>query len=156
MVARTKALIRELLYQHYEFADCVIEDVKWGNQGAIVDVCLNYVWSDAEGFGFDQVRHFYIKEGVMRANLEEALIKVIRFHYVQELHVHNWFPAELEILEPLSWGLSEVAAVRIAEDNLFLAKYRSLAREYHHITFKWEGDRRIDIVCAGMEVREEE
>jgi hypothetical protein len=153
MLADTKAAIRKLLYQHYEFAECIIANVVWKNQGATVDVLLNYIWSDTNGWGFDQ--RFYVKEGLIRANLELEIIKTIRFHLVQELHVQNWLPSDLESLESLGWGFSEVSAIRIHEDNLFLSKYRNLPREYHHITFRWEGDRRIDVVFAAMEILEE-
>jgi len=150
MLADTKAAIRKLLYQHYVFAECIIEDVEWKNQGATVDVLLNYIWSDTDGWGFDQKS--YVKEGLIRANLEQEIIKTIRFHLVQELHVQNWLPSDLEPLESLGWGFSEVSDIRLQEDNLFLSKYRNLPRKYHHITFMWEGDRRIDVVFAAMEV----
>jgi hypothetical protein len=52
----------------------------------------------------------------------------------------------------LDWGASAVAVVELHDDNLFLAKYRDRAAEYHHLVALWEGDRRIDTVCAGVEI----
>jgi len=133
MVASSKAEIRNLLYGHYEFGECVIEDVRWRDQGATIDLLLNYVWSDADGFAFDGQR-FSVKDGRLRSDLDTPLVKTLRFHLVQEFHAHNWWNAAIVSADVLNWGASEVAAIRVQDDSLFLSKYRSHPVDFHHVT----------------------
>lgn len=144
-----KAQIRRLLYSHYEFRECILEDVKWLKQGAVLELSFNYIWADCDGYGFD--RKSFVREGTIRSNLEVTHRKKVRFIFVEEFRVRNSW-GDQAVLGELGGGASEVACIEVVDDDLFLASYRGSRRRYHHVAIRWEGDRRIDVVFEEIRV----
>jgi hypothetical protein len=149
--ASTNAEIDRLLKEHYEFGECILEDVRWRHRGATLDLVFDYVWQGQAQF--DSANSRRINYGNIRADLNRAELKVVRFHVVQEFHIRNALnDLACENIYELGEGFSEVAALRLADDDQLVASYRSLAVPAHHVICWWEGNRRIDIVFSEMEV----
>jgi hypothetical protein len=152
MSASTKAAIREFLFNHYEFGECILQDVKWIAEGTCLEFVFNYIWSDDKGFYLDTAGKPAIKQCETRPDLNMPLLKVLRFNLVQELHVRNHLNRMQQAeLGKIGWRISEVARVSIEDDNLFLAAYRDQAVQFHHVSCRWEDDRRIDIVFSELQ-----
>jgi len=148
-----KANIREVLFNHCEFADCVLQDVSWQQFGTVIELVLNYLYPDCEGFYLDSNGHPGIRERRHRANLNEPLLKTVRLSSIQEFHVHNRLnDIQIGDLDTIDWGFSEVEVIRIEDNNLFLASYRNRSIPFHHIAIHFSGDRRIDVVFGNIQV----
>lgn len=120
------------------FQECILEDVRWRHFGTIVEFVFNYIWAD---------------DGSVRSELLAPARKSIVFHNLQELHIVNGLNS-YQSLHPveLNWGISEVASVRVIEDEALVGRYSNLPIAVHHIRCSWEVARRIDVVCASIEI----
>lgn len=138
MILEASDSMRAYLRHHNDFGECVLEEVRWEHFGTVIVLVFDYVWDD---------------DGAIRASLNVPLLKTLRFHNVQELHVLNALSEHLS-LHPseVNWGLSEVAAVQLVDDPEVLARYQSLPIPLHHLRCSWEGERHIDIVFSTLEV----
>jgi hypothetical protein len=146
----SKAEIGRLLKGHYGFGECVLEDVRWKHQGTTLDLVFNYIWLDSTDTLTDSGQ---VSSGEIRADLGRPELRILRFHIVQEYHVHNDLnDLACENVYELGEGFSEVAAVRLEDDPVYIAKYQSLARPFHHVTCWWEAGRRIDVVFSELQV----
>lgn len=144
MMLRTEESIRRFLQQHHEFGECVLLDIRWHHFGTVLDLVFDYAWDDIRA-GERQSR--------IRADVNTPLLKTIRCHLVEELHLKNGLtPAMMESPRSIAWGFSEVAAVRLENDERFLSPYRSALVPFHHLACLWEEERRIDLVFSWMEV----
>jgi hypothetical protein len=151
--ASTKAAIRELLFAHYEFADCILTRVVWERFGSVVNLEFNYLYSDAEGFYLDSTGQPMMKQPHRRGDLNAPVLKTLQCQAVQEFHIHNHLnDSQLTDLGAIDWGFSEVQSFRIQEDSLFLSKYRNRALPFHHVVIAFSGDRRIDLVFNAIQV----
>ncbi len=153
MTASTKPQIRESLYNHYDFRECVLHDLRWKHQGTSLEFVFDYIWSDSNGFYLDSTGKPAIKEPRMRTDLNTPLLKTVRFYLVQEFRLRNCMNESQE-KEPelIDWGFSEISFVSLEDDNMFLASYRNHPIEFHHVVCRWENDRRIDLVFSRLEV----
>jgi hypothetical protein len=130
--------ISDYLKQHRLFAECIVEDVLWQHYGTIIDIVIQYIWLD---------------DGTVRPAYLPRVSKTLRFHVVQELRLVNGLNVHTSLRpDAINWGLSEVAAVRLLDDEGLLNKYRHLPISAHHIALLWEGTRRIDIVFSTLEI----
>jgi len=149
--ATTTEEIRRSLAMHYEFGECILEDVRWRREGTVLDLVFNYVW---EGYAaVDPPAARRRDYGRIRQDLDRPVTKTLRFHLVQEFRVFNALN-DLHCANPeeIGWGLSEVAAVRAEESESVLSPYAGLATPMHHVACRWEGERRIDVVFSSLEV----
>ena len=150
-----KVKIRELLYNNYEFNECILEEVNWLKYGSSVEFKLNYIYTDSNGFYIDSSGKHCTKTGEHRENIDIPLIKTIRFNLVQEFLLKNFLPIENKgEIDNLDWGFSEIDVIRIEDNDIFLSHYRKNAIKYHHFTIYFGGARRLDIVCNELEVEE--
>ena len=151
----SKSRMIEVLYNHYQFQECILEDVKWKRGGAELDLVFDYVWPDCNGFLIDEKGQKSVKPASLRADLDTPLLKTLHCEQVQEFSVHNYLN-DHDIKHPeqtdWGWGFSEIALIEIPDDNGYLAKYRHHPGEFHHLCVLWENDRRIDIVCGSITV----
>lgn len=142
MILTDASSIRDELEKLYNLQDCVITNVKWEHQGTNIAFYFNYSWTD---------------DGRIRPNLNIDQIVVLRFNIVQQFYVKNALNSSMvSNPEYMNWGLSEVAAVRLANEEKFLAPYKELPVSFHHVIFVWEHvqpePRHIDIVFSTLEI----
>lgn len=150
MIAIVKADIHRLLYEYYYFQECIIKDIQWHRYGTSVDIVFDYVWS---GNAIGSPSLGPPQAGRLREDLKTPKLIVVRFRIVQEFHLRNALhSAMIEQIQNINWGINEVSSVNIEDDNLFLSPYRGSQIPFHHITCRWEGDRRIDIVFGTLEI----
>lgn len=148
-----KVKIREILYNNYEFNECVLEKLDWLHFGSSVEIKLNYIYTDSNGFYIDASGKHCIKNCKLRENLDIPLIKTIRFNFVQEFLLKNFLPIEnKDEIDNLDWGFSEIDVIRIADNDIFLSYYQKNAIKYHHFAIYFSGARRLDIVCHELEI----
>jgi hypothetical protein len=151
--ASTKASIREILFTHYEFADCVLTGVIWEGFGTTVKLEINYIYSDAEGFYLDSRGEPKMKERPRRVDLDKVCRKTIQFDLVQEYHLHNHLnDSQLGSIASVDWGFAEVQCIHIQDDSLFLVGYRNRMVPFHQVVIAFSGDRRIDLVFNSLRV----
>ena len=150
-----KVKIRELLYNNYEFNECILEEVNWLKYGSSIEFRLNYIFTDSKGFYIDSSGKHCIKTGKHRENIDIPFIKTIRFNLVQEFLLKNFLPIDnKEEISNINWGFSEIDVLRIEDNEVFLSYYRKEEIKYHHFTVFFDGGRRIDIVCNELEILE--
>jgi hypothetical protein len=131
--------IRLFLKAHGSFSECIIEQIKLSDYGTTLEVTLTCNW--AEG---SQTR---------KAKNSGPTNMSLSFRLVQELRVSNGLNvAMLNNPESLNWGLNEVSAVQVVdEDPLFWPRPFEY-RRFSHVVFLWEGERRIDVVFVSLDV----
>jgi hypothetical protein len=145
--------IREVLFNHYHFGECALTKVVWMAYGTVLEFVFDYIYQDSEGFQIDSRGNPTTREPKIRPDLDQPLIKTLRFHSVQEFHVYNRLnDAQLDNPDQINWGFGEVSAVTLEDSSQFLANYRHQSSTFHHVAVTWEGDRRIDVVFAKLEV----
>jgi hypothetical protein len=138
MMLESAELITDYLNRYRRFEDRLLQDVRWRLYGTVIELEFDYVWSD---------------NGAIRSEYEQPNLKVLALHNVQEFHLWNGLTEHMSLHpEDLNWGLSEVASVRVVDDPVVLGKYQHVAVPLHHLRCAWEGERRIDIVFATLEV----
>ena len=143
----------ELIYNHHQFQECVLTEIKWRNWGLGLDLVFNYIWPDCDGFFIDERGHKRVKLVTPRSDLDTPLFKTLSCQLVQEFSVHNYLNDQvINHPDEVDWGFSEIALVDIPDDNAFLSKYRHHRIAFHHVRVLWEGDRRIDIVCKDLAI----
>lgn len=134
----SKEQIVHFLEQHHDFAECVLDEVCWHHHGTIIDLVFEYIWTD---------------EASVRPAHLPSVQKTLRFHVVQEFHVCNGLTVDTSLRpDALNWGLSEVAVVRLLDEETFLVPYSRLPVPVHHLRCLWEGERKIDLVFSTLEV----
>ena len=138
MMLESAVQITKFIEKHHEFAECVLVEVRWQNYGTVLDLLFDYIWAD---------------DGTVRPDYLPPVLKTLRFHVVQEFHLANGLTVHTS-LRPgaLNWGLSEVAAVRLLDDETLLDPYGHLPVSLHHVRCVWEGERRIDLIFSSLEV----
>ena len=150
-----KVKIREILYNNYEFNECILEEVNWLKYGSSIEFKLNYIYTDSNGFYLDSTGKHLIKTGKHRENIDIPLIKTIRFNFIQEFLLKNFLPIDkIEDANNINWGFSEIDVIRIEDNEMFLSYYRKEKIKYHHFAILFGGKRRIDIVCHELEIKE--
>ncbi|MGE5621299.1 MAG: hypothetical protein ACM3U0_01865 [archaeon] len=153
MKASIKVKIREILYKHYEFGECIIEDIRWVNYGTSLEIKVNYIWTDSNGFFIESSGKHSVKYGTIRPNLDIPVIKTLKFNLVQEFHLKNFLPIDSpEDEDSIGWGYSEIGAIRIEDNSLFLSHYWKEAIDYQHMCIYFSDDRRLDIVFHELEI----
>lgn len=132
--------IKSLLESHRNLQECVLLDIRWLHFGTTIELIFDYVWDES---------------GKIRADLNQKEPVIVRLKLVQELHLNNALNESM-ILEPyqINWGINEVAAVRLEENQNMLKPYNKLPKPFHHIAVLWERGnvRRIDVVFSEMEI----
>ncbi len=137
MILESAAAICSYLEQQRHFAQCILEDLCWRHYGTVLELVFDYIWTD---------------EGDVRPEYAGKNIKTMVLRNVQELHMWNALNEHMTLHpDDLNWGLSEVAAVRLIEDDTLLANYAKLSVPFHHLGLRWEGDRRVDVIFGTME-----
>lgn len=153
MKTSIKVKIREILYKHYEFGDCIIEDIKWTDYGTSIEIKINYIWTDTNGFFIDSNGKHCVKDGKIRPDLDRPVIKTLKFTLVQEFLLKNFLPLNSpEDKDEIGWGFSEIDVIRIEDSRLFLDYYRKEKIDYHHLCIYFGGNRRLDIVFHELEI----
>ena len=123
------------LAKHKGLSECIIEQLTLRHYGTTFEVVINYVW-DANGS--------------LRPDLDEPRQIIVRFLLVQELRINNALTREMLVApENINWGLNEVAQVTLVKEPDQICSDPS----FMHLAFLWEGNRRIDVVFAELEVR---
>ena len=151
-----KVKIREVLYNNYEFSECILEELNWLNYGSSIELKVDYVWSDSNGFHIDSEGRHCINEGKLREHLDKPFLRIIRFNFVQELLLKNFLPTKTkQEIDNLNLGFSEIETVRIEDNNLFLSYYLKEPIEYHHVYISFGNKRRLDIICNEVEILEQ-
>lgn len=130
--------MKDLLARYHNFGECILLDVRWKQRGFSLELVFDYIWKG---------------EDVVRDNLDVEERVVIRFSAVQEFHAsHEWNDYILSEPEIINWGSAEVAQVRLEDSEPLLGKYRSRPMPFHHVSIRWESERRIDIVFSELEI----
>jgi hypothetical protein len=137
MVTDAEIISRNLL-QYRNFEECVLVGVGWKRFGVNLDFSFDYAW---EG---DDIRHDIS---------EVSMLVTLRTYLVQEMHLNNAISNFIaRNSEEVNWGFSEVAQVVLVEGSSLASTYSSLDMEYHHLAIEWEGERRIDLIMAGIDI----
>lgn len=130
--------IKELLSQYNRFEECIIREIKWLDYGLTYEVIFDYIWDE---------------EGKIRKNLDVDLRVSIRFNLVQEFHFNSNLDKHMVLhSENINWGINDISLIQVAENSASLEKYADLPIPFYHIEIRWEDARRIDIICAGIEI----
>ena len=136
--------IRQALAALNNLGECVIIELLWEHFGTTITVVFNYIWTD---------------DGKIRSDLAIEYPLVLRFRVVQELIVKNGLnSAKVTKTENMNWGLSEIAAAELVDDEKILTPYSNLPVSFHHLVFYWESGnrkleaRQIDVVFSTLEI----
>lgn len=125
--------IEAFLRQHNAFAECIIEELALKHYATTLEVVINYIWDD---------------DGGIRSNLDESRRILLRFQLVEALNIKNGLTlAMLKHPEDMNWGMNEIALVELTMD----AETERSEVGYKHLTFFWEGDRRMDVIFVNFE-----
>ena len=138
MIFESLDLMAGYLRENRNFGDCLLVDVRWRHFGTVIELIFDYSWTP---------------DGSVRAEYAPSDLRALVLRNVQELHVCNSLSEHMSLHpEELNWGLSEVASVRVLDEDRFLAKYQSLPVPFHHLRCSWEGDRTLDVVFSTLEI----
>ncbi|MDP1857259.1 MAG: hypothetical protein Q8K82_01230 [Gemmatimonadaceae bacterium] len=139
MILDSAEAIAEYLARHGDFGECILEDIRWCHFGTVLEIDVDYIWED---------------DGTVRSEYAPKNLKTLVLRNVQELHVCNALNVYMTLHpEELNWGLSEVSSVRLLDEEHRLSKYQALPVPFHHLSFNWEDERRIDVIFSTVEVR---
>lgn len=131
--------IRRLLKEHGNFAECVIEQMTLSDYGTTFTVVMSCDWAQRSRRQEDES--------------SPPIFISFSFRLVQELHVTNALNAAmLTIPESLNWGMNEVSAVQVVEENPIFWPNPHQDRRFSRVAFLWEGGRRIDVVFSDLDV----
>ena len=124
--------IENVLRQHKEFSECIIEEFVLRDYATTFEVVINYIWN---------------VDGTIRSNVNEPVRVRLTFRSVQELRFINALTDQmLKNPEAINWGLNEVSLIRLEKDPV--ESIETLTQ----VAFLWEGDRRIDVYFIELEV----
>jgi hypothetical protein len=123
------------LARYRNLEECILTEVRWLDWGSSLECCFDYIWADEE-----------------EAVLPESEFRhiVVRFEGVQELRLVGGL-TDTMIRHPkgVNWGLGEIAVARSQPADITGGDV-----PLHHVTFLWEGERRLDVVAARVTVEE--
>ncbi len=138
MIYESKELIAEYLLENRSFEECLLVDVRWKHFGTVIELVFNYIWHS---------------DGSVLPEYAPIDLRILVLRNVQELHLWNALNEHMTLHpDKLNWGLSEVASVRLVEDEVVLSTYQALSVPFHHLRCNWETNRQIDVVFSTLEV----
>jgi hypothetical protein len=131
--------IRLFIQAHGSFSEWIINQIKLSDYGTTLEVTLTGNWTHDPT----------ITEVKSPRPTHISLI----FRLVQEFRVNNALNvAMLNNPESLNWGLNEISALRIVEENPMFWPKPYEHKRFSHVTFLWEGQRKIDVVFSTLDV----
>ena len=129
-----------LLKQYNNFEECVLLEVNWLHHGFRIELIFDYIWQ---------------RPGLLHDNLDTPVLVGVVFEEVHRFYVQNdWTETILAEPEAMGWGVSEASRVHVEDDPDYLNRHAGKHDGLRHVAVLWEDERRIDIVCAGLQVHE--
>ena len=125
---------QETLRWFRSFDQCLLHDVRWRRFGSEVDLVFNYIWGD---------------DGECRELvLEQPRLVTVRCSGVFEIVLSNGLnQSMIEQPDQLTWGLTEVAIVRLESRRLY-------DRDAVRVAVAWEWGRSLTIIASGVQIAE--
>lgn len=130
--------LRRALEDYNNFGECIIVKFNVHRYQTEVEIIFDYIWGG---------------KNIIRKDLDKEQLISVQFHLVQELIVRNGLDIS-NITDPatMSWGMNEIALIRIEDDERLLKPYRDLPIDIHHAAILWGGSRRIDIIFSSLSI----
>lgn len=152
-VLREAPEIRRALRRCHGFEECILVDVGWERGGETLELGFDYIHGGvAEALSATGTNPV----GPRRGALSRPRRVGLRLSLVQEFRLYNGLnDAMLSEPERLDWGWCEIAVIELRNDELLLRHYRESPVPMLHLAVLWEGGkRRLDVVFAGLEIRD--
>jgi hypothetical protein len=126
--------IRVVLARYRQFEECILDGFRFVKYLTAVELEFSYIWDDDDPSGLRLA--------------DEARPVVLSLELVREVRFDADIPVGvLEDPDQASWGLAEVAAVRLKESSDLLMAHRLRGhRSLQHLAVEWETDQRIDVI----------